>query len=207
MNLSLNTANCSASFQKNPDSSIFGGGGKKRDFSTVPDLSSLKEIQQVVSETLLSLKAGHLLLNISFNNRFSARLGDAHWTYKRIRFSKPLWPNATKLQRYQCVVHEVAHIVAHERYGRGIGKQIKPHGYEWKRVMREMGLNPDRCHNVPTEGVTNKKAKFKTYCKCRGDKKLHLVTRKVYERITNPLKSDNYYCRRCKAPLTIKPQD
>jgi len=205
MNASQNLASCSLNFRENPDSSIFGGGGKKRDISTVPNLDTLTEIRQIVAETLIKLNADHLLLNVSFNGRFSARLGDANWSYKRIRFSKPLWPRASKLQRYQCVVHEVAHIIAHERYGRGVGKRIKPHGNEWKRVMREMGLDPDRCHEVPTAGVANKKAKFKTFCNCPGEGKLHLVTQKVYNRIADPLRLNKYFCRRCKATLTIKP--
>ena len=34
------------------------------------------------------------------------------------------------------LVHEIAHLVAFERYGRN----IKPHGYEWKRTFQELML-------------------------------------------------------------------
>lgn len=44
------------------------------------------------------------------------------------------------------VAHEYAHIAAFEKYG----YKIKPHGEEWKRVMRVIGVDPKRCHDYPT---------------------------------------------------------
>lgn len=43
--------------------------------------------------------------------------------------------------------HELAHLVAKYRAGR---RRIEPHGEEWRRACRDLGL-PDeqRCHNLP----------------------------------------------------------
>lgn len=178
-----------------------------RDLDELSEMNTLRQIMKVIRETLDALNCPNLVVTAEFNGRFSSRMGDANWTQKRVRFSKPLWPRATKQERYQVIVHEVAHIVAEERYGRGIGRRISPHGYQWKLVMLEMGLHPDRCHSVPTAGVANKKAKYKTYCRCSGENALHLVTKKVYDRIADPLCIRSYTCRRCKARLTTTPQN
>jgi predicted SprT family Zn-dependent metalloprotease len=43
--------------------------------------------------------------------------------------------------------HELAHLLAHHRAGR---RRIEPHGPEWERACRDLGL-PDekRCHTLP----------------------------------------------------------
>jgi len=43
--------------------------------------------------------------------------------------------------------HELAHLLAHHRVGR---RRIEPHGPEWERACRDLGL-PDekRCHTLP----------------------------------------------------------
>ena len=44
-------------------------------------------------------------------------------------------------------LHELAHLLAHDRAGR---RRIAPHGPEWQRACRDLGL-PDekRCHELP----------------------------------------------------------
>jgi SprT protein len=43
--------------------------------------------------------------------------------------------------------HELAHLVAHHRAGR---RRIAPHGPEWERACRELGLRDEqRCHTLP----------------------------------------------------------
>ena len=48
------------------------------------------------------------------------------------------------------VGHEIAHHIAHEVHG----CNIKPHGREWKEVMRVFGQEASRCHEYKT--VQNK---------------------------------------------------
>ncbi len=43
--------------------------------------------------------------------------------------------------------HELAHLLAHERAGR---RRIAPHGAEWKRACRDLGLTDEkRTHDLP----------------------------------------------------------
>jgi SprT protein len=43
--------------------------------------------------------------------------------------------------------HELAHLLAKHRAGR---RRIAPHGDEWKRACRDLGLDDEkRCHNLP----------------------------------------------------------
>jgi predicted SprT family Zn-dependent metalloprotease len=176
---------------------------KMRDLDTLSSMNTILQVKKVVRETLEAYGHSHLKPTVEFNGRFSARLGDANHGLMRLRFSKPLWPRATKEQRYKCIVHEVAHLVVREEHGRW----AKSHGWEWKAKMRFMGLDPDRCHDVPTAGVANKKARYNTYCKCEGEKALHPVTKRVYNIIADANSPRYYTCKRCRARLTITPQN
>lgn len=52
----------------------------------------------------------------------------------------------------QICPHEVAHYIALCQWGR----DIRPHGVEWKSVMVDVfNLAPDRCHAMNTAGVEN----------------------------------------------------
>ena len=43
--------------------------------------------------------------------------------------------------------HELAHLLAHHRAGR---RRIAPHGPEWQRACRDLGLTDEkRCHDLP----------------------------------------------------------
>lgn len=93
------------------------------------------------------------------------------------------------------VPHEVAHIVVAEKYR----YRAKPHGWEWKKVMRDFGLEPSRCHSydttnarVRTRGRMSREYEYK--CSCRTYKLTVIRHRRV-------LKGVNYYCEKCKQPL------
>jgi predicted SprT family Zn-dependent metalloprotease len=155
-------------------------------------------------------------VTIIWRPRFTARMGDACWAptmykYEKmptpgvIRFSVPLWDRATEDERYQCVVHEVCHIVQYReaelndtlwlrRRGR---RKVQPHGREWKALMRKCGLKPERCHNVNTDGVSRKTEA--TYCNCSEP---HLVTPQKLRKIQRGAK---YYCKKCWAFLSLTP--
>jgi SprT protein len=50
--------------------------------------------------------------------------------------------------RDEIISHEIAHLVVFERHGRG----RRPHGVEWKDLMRNIGLTPRvRVHLAPKE--------------------------------------------------------
>ena len=62
----------------------------------------------------------------------------------------------------QTIGHEYAHLIAHERFGRN----IRPHGQEWRRVMTKLGLPANRCHSYEVQSA-RKTVKYQYSChKC-----------------------------------------
>ena len=62
-----------------------------------------------------------------------------HGDYRRLQTGQHLITINATLNQYRfliTLVHEIAHLVAFERFG----KMIKPHGIEWKRTFQELML-------------------------------------------------------------------
>lgn len=112
----------------------------------------------------------------------SARLGgQANYSKHLIRVN-PVFLNAyTDHYIDQTVTHEAAHLIARAKYGR----MIDAHGPEWKQVMRDLGVRPDRCHSykVP-EGVKVGKNVTKHACNCERCGYKTEVGSKVANKIT-----------------------
>jgi SprT protein len=93
-------------------------------------------------------------------SRFNSETGDGELDINPILFNE----NVERVLN-QTIPHELAHFVAKMVFGRG----IKPHGYEWKRVMRLFGKKPTRCHNMDTTTVQSLRKKSQrtlVTCKC-----------------------------------------
>ncbi|WP_457676094.1 SprT family zinc-dependent metalloprotease [Thiolapillus sp.] len=61
--------------------------------------------------------------------------------------------------------HEVAHYVIHQMHPR---QRLRPHGPEWRQLMESLGLEPSRCHEFDTGGVTTRRQRRFSYrCACR----------------------------------------
>jgi len=83
--------------------------------------------------------------------------------------------------------HEVAHVVARTLFGR----KIRPHGSEWRAVMRHLGAVPDRCHRFDTSRSSNRQyRRFPYRCGCRQ----HMLTSIRRNRIQ---RGQSYHCRDC----------
>jgi SprT protein len=103
--------------------------------------------------------------------------------------------NLEFMERYESdflkytVSHEVAHYVVFTLYDRD---EAKPHGEEWKRVMRIFGVKrPLRCHSYCEAGPT--KGKPWVYrCKCQTP---YYLSNVLHKRI---LKGTHYHCNKCK---------
>ncbi|WP_275097116.1 SprT-like domain-containing protein [Sedimenticola hydrogenitrophicus] len=89
------------------------------------------------------------------------------------------------------VPHEVAHIVARRLFGH----RIKPHGAEWRRVMRLFGAEASRCHNYDvSRAIRRRLQRFAYRCDCRS----HELSSIRHNRV---LQGQTYLCVNCKQPL------
>jgi len=149
---------------------------------------------ELVHEVFQKLDCDELVgkIEVSFNKRFTSRMGDANYSKKRIRLSSPLWARASKEQRHQTIVHEACHIVQYHKYGRKKGNSA--HGVIWKALMRRVGVKPNRLHSV--KPIRRKGHRHKAKCGC---KEWLLSSTRV-----NKMKRGMYYtCQACKEKLIL----
>jgi SprT protein len=94
------------------------------------------------------------------------------------------------------VAHEVAHVVAYVRNGPG----IRPHGPEWKSVMRRFGVEPSRCHGYDVSRLRTRSLQRFTYrCGCGT----HEISSIRHNRVRTH--GTVYICRHCLQPLQPAP--
>lgn len=109
----------------------------------------------------------------------------------RIRYNPVLLRENPDAFLAQTVAHEVAHLVAFERFG----SRIRPHGPEWQAVMRLFGAEPRRCHDFDVERATRRRLTRHAYhCACRT----HQLTSVRHNRAR---RGQTYLCRTCRQPL------
>ena len=90
---------------------------------------------------------------IQYSNRMTKTAGKFTFRGEEslyIRLSNTILEDNVELFIERTVGHEVAHHIVHEKYGRN----VQPHGKEWKEVMAVLGQEASRCHNYKT--VQNK---------------------------------------------------
>lgn len=158
-----------------------------------------QEVVGWVKETLAKLGCSDLQHKIYWSNGYVRCLGTALYKSSgcsELTFSVPLWDRASQQERYQCVVHEVCHLVARVR----ATTVEDPHGSTWRNCMVEMGLSPDRCHQVDRTGLGKTVKRYVFTCGCPG--KEHKLTSQAYKAYVSRLKF--YTCLKCKTKISIK---
>ena len=94
------------------------------------------------------------------------------------------------------IPHEVAHYVTDIIYGL---KNIKPHGKEWKAVMRAFDADASVTADYDLSGIPLKKLSAYTYrCACREHQLSSIRHNKIIKR------RYKYYCNYCKQMLHYK---
>ena len=100
----------------------------------------------------------------------------------------------------QTVGHEVAHHITRTVY-----PHATSHGWEWKNVMRQLGLEPARYHNYAVTPARIVKRPFKYLCPC-GD--THKITATKFKNfVLRGLYSNGdtkYRCTNCNTRINIK---
>lgn len=120
------------------------------------------------------------------------KAGVAHLTENRLRFNAQLYRENREHFLRQTVAHEVAHLVAHQRFGAG----IRPHGNEWQQIMLKVyGLPAERCHSYE---VRRRQRPYLYRCQC-PDGEFPFTP----QRHALVLRGRSYLCRRCRATLVF----
>ena len=119
--------------------------------------------------------------------------------YKRDRLGRSIYYNPHFFLQFMddnlrsTVPHEVAHYISDMLYGLN---RIKPHGSEWKEIMRALGAKPERTCNYDLSDIPHRREKRHTYrCQCS---EYELSTRR-HNNIQNNRR--NYLCKSCKTQL------
>lgn len=106
--------------------------------------------------------------------------------------------NDALLHRYpeeffgQVVAHEVAHAVAHWIYGR----QIRPHGPEWRAIMQEvLGVPPQVRHRMEVQRQPRRRHAYGCGC----ERRVHALSGIRHNRVQR--REQIYLCRDCRQPL------
>jgi SprT protein len=133
---------------------------------------------------------------VMFNPRLTSCGGKAvyrslFFTPVRIELSLPLLLLNTQEFIDQVPAHEIAHIIDVV-----VNKRSSSHGYSWGSIMRLLGKEPERTHNMETPLRKSRKTMV-AYCKCSNPE--HKVTPQKMEKI----KRGSTYCTTCRAYLTL----
>lgn len=112
-----------------------------------------------------------------------------------IRINAALLASHPREMLDETVPHEVAHVAIYRLYG----NRVRPHGPEWKALMRAFGLDPSPCHTLPAEPARTLK-RFRYECACDEPAWLTSIRHKRAKGGTK------YICRRCGETLRHKAQ-
>lgn len=114
--------------------------------------------------------------------------GTAHLQKNELRFNAFMYQQNPSLFLDTVVPHEIAHILVYQIYG----GNVRPHGKEWRAVMKKVyGLQPDRTHCFD---VPKPKQSFAYHCSCQT----HTFTKQRHSRAQ---KGTDYICKMCRSKL------
>jgi len=105
------------------------------------------DLETTARGLLRSLGAARIAneLRVEWNSRLKTAAGRADYRRKLISLNPRLLEHPAEIDR--TLRHELAHILAQFRAGRG---RILAHGDEWRTACRDLGIADEkRCHNLP----------------------------------------------------------
>jgi SprT protein len=131
---------------------------------------------------------------VEWNRRFTRRLGDAGYssvTFRaKIRLSLPLYPRAMERDRRETVIHETCHIIVGYKFG-----QVAQHGLEWKKAMRNCGVEPLRTHEVDRTGLARRQRRFVLLdCPRQGAERKCRCTTREFNKLR---RGEEFWCKVC----------
>jgi SprT protein len=110
-----------------------------------------------------------------------------------IRVNMTLLMENTTAYINRTIPHEVAHHLVMQMFDR----RSAPHGWEWKKVMTDLGHDPSRCHSFDTTRArTRSRVTIAYHCDCQTFNLTTIRHNKIK-------KGRTYHCRQCKTDLVI----
>ena len=108
---------------------------------------------------------------------------------REIRYNPWIFARYFDSNMQDTIPHEVSHYVVEMIFGR---KNIKPHGDEWRNVMRAFGCEPRATCNYDLSDIPQRRIKRFSYrCRCSS----HELTTYRHNKVLRG--SQQYLCRRC----------
>lgn len=117
--------------------------------------------------------------------------GRAYWRSRHIRFNHILLLENFEQFEQSIIPHELSHLICRFFHG----KEVSPHGDEWKAVMRKLGVEPDRTHSLDTTNSRTSPLVFGYVCSCNPNNSL---TSRQHKRASA---GTTYTCRKCKGAM------
>lgn len=115
--------------------------------------------------------------------------GTAFLQQNRINFNRVLLEHNASGYFSDVIPHEVAHLLCYQLYGR-----VKPHGYEWQRMMRDtFQCQPQTRHCMDTAPLNLPTIDYRCLCTT------HALSRIRHNKMQR--KKAKYICRYCNAEL------
>ncbi|HYQ73001.1 MAG TPA: SprT-like domain-containing protein [Gammaproteobacteria bacterium] len=113
---------------------------------------------------------------------------------REIRYNPHLFSKYFSDNLANTVPHEVAHYVTDVLHGL---RRVRPHGPEWRAVMRAFGAEPVATCRYDLDGIpVRRQRRFHYRCDCST----HSISSVRHNRIRDG--RVRYHCRRCRAPLS-----
>jgi SprT protein len=168
--------------------------------SIVKPINTYKQ-KQVVDETQKYLKLAsdifhHPLkpINILFNlNGMASGMFLVKQGTPVIRYNPYIFAKHFSYSISNTVPHEVAHYAIYSLFGL---KRVRPHGKEWKDLMRKFGAQPISTNTLNLDGIPTRQHKRHQYsCNCSK----HLITSRRHNKIAD--RRVKYFCRACGGEL------
>lgn len=129
---------------------------------------------------------------IELNPRMRSTAGRAFYRSNKIQLNERLLTdNPQDIE--QTFAHELAHLISYALYG----DAGKGHGSNWRRVMKQLGYEPDRTHDLDVSAYARRHP-VKAYAKCKCS-----VYPLKARRINKILLGSKYRCLKCSTHLEL----
>lgn len=110
-----------------------------------------------------------------------------------VRFNAELLLREPEPIVHDVVPHEIAHLLVLYYFKKG----CEPHGVEWQRVMRSLGAEPIRTHDMATTPTRVEHAAYLYRCACKD----HMLTARRHNKVM--ARKSDYGCQLCGKRLVF----